>query len=198
MLDAATNRLRFGPGIAAAEPVPCRAEELRPVLLDPDAAPPADGVIYTVYRGVAPDEAAEEIARRGLRYVALTARAGRLGEEWVRTRGHTNAPALGTSLSSVEVHEVWHGRALLYLQTEAAPDVSDVVVLELGPGDKAIIPPGWASLLANISDEPLAVGSWRAQEGLPQYDPLVALGGMAHFVLAGNTPGTYRFEANTH
>ncbi len=194
--DNAALALRFGPGVSAPEPARRRAGEMRPVLLDADAAR-ADDVAYTLYRGVTPDEAAEEIERRGLLYVALVARAGKLGPEWVRTRGHTNSPAPGTPLPFPEVHEVWQGRALLYLQTEAAPDVTDVVAMEMGPGDKAVVPPGWAGLVANIGAEPLALGSWRARECVPRYDALESLHGMAHFVLAGDGPGAYRFEPNT-
>jgi glucose-6-phosphate isomerase len=195
-LDNRAAVLRFGPEMLAPEPVRRRAAELNPVLMRP--APDGDDVLYTLYRGVAPADMAEQIARRGLLYVALVLRAGAVGEEWVRTRGHTNSPAPGTRIPFPEIHEVWQGRALAYLQSDAAPDVAEVATLEMGPGDKVVIPPGWAGLLANIGDAPLAVGSWRTADCVPQYEALEALGGMAHFVLAGGSPGACGFEPNTN
>lgn len=175
--------LRFGEEVIAPDPDRRRAADLRPVLQEPEAARP-DDTLYTIYRGIAPrGEIGQEINRRGLLYVALAMRPGTIGLEWARTRGHVNSSAASTPIPFPEVHEVWQGRALLYLQREAAPEVSDTVFLTLEAGDKAVIAPGWASLIANIGDGPLILGSWRTFDVKPQYDALTALGGMAHFLL---------------
>jgi len=195
-LDAATLSLWFEDGEVQAPPGDSRASsDLRPVLFDP-ASGRTDDAIYKVYRGVAPDDTKDEIARRGLVYVALVMRPGKIGAEWVRTRGHVNSHASSTSLAFPEVHEIWQGEAVLYLQSEVARSVSDVVVMPLRAGDKAVIAPGWASLLVNIGEEPLAFGSWRTSDAQPQYGNLETMGGMAHFVLAGNAPGEYELEPN--
>jgi len=34
--------------------------------------------------------------------------------------------------------------------------VADVIVIEAGPGDKVVIPPGWAHATVNLGDEPMA------------------------------------------
>lgn len=194
-LAPASLALRFGADVTAPEPVYRRADDMRSVLLD-SAAAEGDDIVYAVYRGLATEETAAAIRQRGLLYAALILREGRVGSERVRTRGHTNSPASGTSVPYPEVHEVWHGRALVYLQAEAARDVSDVAAAELGPGDKIVVPPGWASLIANIGDTALALGTWRTEDCVPQYAALEALGGMAHFVLAEGAG--YGFEPNPH
>nr|CAA9223951.1 hypothetical protein AVDCRST_MAG63-654 [uncultured Armatimonadetes bacterium] len=198
-VDVDAARLRFSAGVSAPAPDRRTAGELRAMLRDPGAAAEAlaDDVVYTLYPGLATDETGEEMGRRGLRYVALVVRAGTVGAEWVRTRGHTNSHAAGTPVPFPEVHEVWHGLALLYLQTAVAPEVDDVVAVPLGPGDKAVVPPGWASLLVNIGASPLAVGTWRPADCVTRHEELEALGGMAHYVLAGGEPGAYAFEPNT-
>lgn len=220
----ASPELRFGPSVSAPPPAQRTRAEMRPFLREPPpasaAAPESPSaaasderdVLYTVYRGVAPAEAQDAIEQRGLLYVALVMRPGTIAAaagpdgaddgdaEWVRTRGHTNSLAAGTPIPFPEVHEVWHGRALAYLQKEAAPDVSDVVTVLLGPGDKIVIPPGWASLMVNVDpDRPLAFGSWRPRDCVPRYTDLEALGGMAHFVIAepARADRPFRFEPNT-
>ncbi len=196
ILDAPNLALRFeDAGVQAPSGYARVSSDLQPVLLD-SASGRADDAIYTVYRGVAPGDTRDEIARRGLVYVALVMRPGKIGREWVRTRGHINSHASSTHLAFPEVHEIWQGEAVLYLQCEAARSVSDVVVMPLKAGDKAVIAPGWASLLVNVGDEPLAFGSWRTSDAHPEYANLEALGGMAHFVLGGDSPGAYELESN--
>jgi glucose-6-phosphate isomerase, archaeal len=187
--------LHFGNGITIAEREQRTSAELASVLYAPDFARP-DDVLYTVYRGIAPPELAPEIKRRGLIYVALVMRPGTVGEEWVRTRGHTNPDARATHIAYPEVHEVWNGQGLLYLQRETTAKISHTVVIPLKPGDKAIVAPGWACLMVNVGAEPLVIGSWRTVDCISQTHSLVAMGGMAHYVLRGETPGTWHFAPN--
>lgn len=196
-MSQASAELHFGPGTVASPPISKTIDALRPVLLDPNLPADPDAPVYTLYQDLASEEVADEIQRRGLTYRAVVLRAGKLGEERTRTRGHTSSLAPGTTIPFPEVYEVWHGRALVYAQSEAAADVSDVVALELAPGNKAIQPPGWASLIANIGEEPLVLGAWCARERLPIYDALAALGGMAHFILDNQGAPPYRFQPNT-
>ena len=196
-LDNADLALIFGEDVISKPESEDRfADELRNVVLRSDLAA-IDDLIYRVYNGIATTETAPEIARRNLTYVALLLRSGTIGDEWVRTRGHTNSHARSTQTALPEVHEVWHGQGLLYLQKSVGGTVSDAVVVPLTPGAKVVVAPGWASLVANIGDEPLAVGSWRSVDCRTQHDALTARGGMAHFIVSDATAtGGYRFEAN--
>lgn len=188
-LETESLALRFGTGVSVAESEQRTADALRSVLLHPDAVPPHQ-MLYTLYRGITPSPAAaEESARRGLVFVALVLRPGTIGDELARTRGHVNSPAPGTRVAYPEVHEIWHGQGLLYLQCGAEPDAAqETVTVRLGPGDKAVVAPGWASLLVNVGTEPLVVGSWRSVDCVLQHDALAALGGMAHYLLPGDSP----------
>lgn len=184
--------LSFGPSAVASGLEQRTAAELAPVLMSPESGREQD-VIYTVYRGIGTKEVLPEIERRGLTYVALAMRPGTIGGEWVRTRGHTNPDARATSVAYPEVHEVWSGEALLYLQNEA---VSDIVTIPLRAGEKAVVAPGWACLLANVGDTPLVVGTWRTADCIPQTDALTTHGGMAYYILPGAAPGLWTFAAN--
>ncbi len=191
--------LHFGPEVPAMEAEKREAGELRPVLLQPEAAAP-DELLYSVYRGIIPSPAAgEELVQRGLIYVALALRPGTIGPELSRTRGHINSPAPGTPVAYPEVHEIWHGHGLLYLQCGATRDAAqETVVVPMSPGDKAVVAPGWASLLVNVDTEPLVVGTWRSIDCILQHDALALLGGMAHYIQAGDRPGAYTFTPNPH
>jgi oxalate decarboxylase/phosphoglucose isomerase-like protein (cupin superfamily) len=196
-LNVPDQTLVFGSDVMiSTKPERRPAYELASVLQHPEAIDPED-ILYTVYRGIATPEAAPEIARRGLTYVALVLRAGTIGDEWVRTRGHTNSHARSTLVALPEVHEVWHGRGLLYLQRTVEPDVDETVAIPLLPGRKVVVAPGWASLIANIGDEPLVLGSWRALDCQPHHEALIALGGMAHFIVDDEQSDQgYAFEPN--
>jgi oxalate decarboxylase/phosphoglucose isomerase-like protein (cupin superfamily) len=197
-LDASTLSLRFSPEVSVEAEERRRSTELRTLLCDPSHSAD-DDTLYTLYRRIAPTpESQEEIVRRGLVYTALALRPGTIGpKELARTRGHGNSSAPGTSTAYPEVHEIWHGHGLLYLQNGVTEDAGrETVVTPLVPGDKAVVAPGWASLLVNIGETPLVVGSWRSEDCILQLDALASLGGMAHFILKGNTPGSWQAEPN--
>ncbi|MBC8101419.1 MAG: hypothetical protein H7Z41_02365 [Cytophagales bacterium] len=190
--------LRFGSGVFVEAEELRTAEDLRPLLQDPDLTD-LNGALYHLYRRLAPTTATgAEIARRGLIYVALVLRPGTIGAvELARTRGHANSTAPGTSIAYPEVHEIWHGHGLLYLQNGVTAEAGrDTVVMPLFPGDKAILAPGWAGLLVNVGDTPLVVGSWRSEDCILQLDALAALGGMAHHILRDEEGGVWKTAAN--
>jgi glucose-6-phosphate isomerase len=198
-LVASALSLRFSPEISVEAEERRKSTDLRTLLCDPSHSDSHD-TLYTLYRRIAPTpESRDEIVRRGLVYTALALRPGTIGpQELARTRGHGNSSAPGTSIAYPEVHEVWHGRGLLYLQNGVTTDAGrETVVTPLAPGDKAVVAPGWASLLVNIGDTPLVVGSWRSEDCILQLDALAELGGMAHFILKGDAAGSWRAEPNT-
>lgn len=190
-LDDGAPRFGFGPEVQTGEPAEIRyAADLRPLLREPETAVAGDA-LYAVQRYVMPANVAAEMERRGLRYVLTALRAGtvRGSAEWVRTRGHTNSVAPGTHLPYPEIHEVLHGEAWLYLQHGATDRPEDVVILPLAAGDKAVVAPGWASLLANVGTAPLVVGTWRMEDCQTETAEFQARGGMAHFILRNQSGG---------
>ena len=60
-------------------------------------------------------------------------------------------------------------------------------MVEAGPGDKVVIPPGWAHATVNVGDGPMAFGAVYALEAQLLYEPLRRLQGTAHYVLADGT-----------
>ncbi len=184
-LDPAALTLEFGPGITTAPPVVRRLEEVRPLLRDPQASGPDH--LYTIYMDIRVPRVCDVLRANGLGYGAVVYNHGALGREALRSQGHVHSVAADSGLGYSELYEFWHGRGLVYMQDAATPDVTDVIVVEAGPGDKVAIPPGWAHSTVNVGGGPLVFGAVYALDARLLYDPLRQLQGTAHYVLADGT-----------
>ncbi len=192
--------LQFGGDVLCDAADGVRTADLRAVAREPGAVDTTNGgePLYHVYRNVRPALLSESMERFGFSYALTTFKAGTIGggAEWVRTRGHTNSDAPGTNLSYPEIHEVLRGEAWLYLQHGATEHPTDAVTIPLMAGDKAVVAPGWASLLVNVGVSELIVGTWRMADCETERTALAERGGMAHFVLRGGDGAPF-CEANS-
>jgi glucose-6-phosphate isomerase len=184
-MDPMALTLAFDEGITTAPAQVRRLDEVRGLLRDPQCAGPDH--LYTIYMDIRVPGKAEALRAQGLGYGAVVYNHGSLGREALRSQGHVHSVASDTGVAYSELYEFWHGRGLVYMQDAATVDVTDVVVVEAGPGDKVAIPPGWAHATVNVGDVPMAFGAVYALEARLLYDPLRALQGTAHYVLADGT-----------
>lgn len=181
-LGEASLTLRFGPRITTAPVVIRRLDEIRPLLRDPGAAGPEH--LYTIYMDVRVPGRADELAALGLGYGAVVYNHGALGGEALRSQGHVHSAPAATGVAYSELYEFWLGRGLVYMQDSATADVKDAIVVEAGPGDKVLIPPGWAHATVNLGEGAMVFGAVYARDARLLYEPLRALQGTAHYVLA--------------
>lgn len=184
-LDPRTLTLTFDPGITTAPVTVRRLDEVRSLLRDPLTTGP--GHLYTIYMDIRVPGRAETLRSLGLGYGAVVCNHGSLGAEALRSQGHVHSAPAATGIAYSEIYEFWHGRGLVYMQDSVSADVSDVIVVEAGPGDKVVIPPGWAHVTVNVGDGPMAFGAVYALEAQLLYEPLRKLQGTAHYVLADGT-----------
>ena len=184
-LDPSSLTLAFGPGVTTAPVTVRRLDEVRSLLRDPGASGPDH--LYTIYMDIRVPGRAEGLRSLGLGYGAVVYNHGALGGEALRSQGHVHSAPAATGIAYSEIYEFWHGRGLVYMQDSATADVSDVIVVEAGPGDKVVIPPGWAHATVNLGDSPMAFGAVYALEAQLLYEPLRKLQGTAHYVLANGT-----------
>ncbi len=186
-LDPLSLRLTFGEGITSDPAEVRRTDDIRQMLLDPDAEGPEH--LYTIYMNIQVGQRALE--EHGLGLGAVVYNAGKVGREWVRSQGHVHSCPPGTDLAYSEVYEFWYGSGLMYLQDTASPEVSQVILVPVGPGDKVPIPPGWVHVVVNVGNGPLVLGAVYALDTTLIYEPLRQLGGTAYYVLADGS-----FERN--
>ncbi len=179
----ADGSLRAAAGVSFPSVAVRRLEELRPVLRDPAAAGPAE--VYRMYRSLARSEHEGWLRERGLRYDVTVLVPGRLGAEYVKTAGHYHPSQPGSPLTFGEVYEVLAGAALFLLQRSGREPgwLEDVVIVEAGPGDKVVIPPGYGHVTVNVGPGHLVLANWVDPSFTALYEPFRALGGAGWFVV---------------
>lgn len=147
-------------------------EELRPYLKNLDAAKGPDPV-YTVWRYAHLKQDDEKIKAVGLRYDLTLIPPGKIGDEFVKTAGHYHLPY-------PEAYEVLLGRAYFMIQSESA-----VFLVEAGPGEKFIIPPGFGHNTINVFNEPLLIANFVSEKAEYNYEPYKNNHGAMYYFVSG-------------
>ena len=173
------GRLIFGAGLTVVTPAVRTREEMREVLLDPEADAPAE--LYYMYRDVCRQQDRELLAQHGLRYDVTVIRPGLLGREYIKTAGHYHPLKPGTEVTYPEVYEVLAGKAHYLLQTEPDEDGVEAILIEATAGDKVLIPPGYGHITINPASEFLIMSNWVAADFTSVYGPIKELAGGAYF-----------------
>jgi len=184
-------RIVFGDGLPEVTPSVRRLDEMREVLYNQTATHPQE--CYFMYRGVGLPEHKEVVSRRSLRYDVTVIPPGRIGNEYMKTAGHYHPVDPETGVGFPEVYEVLWGRAHYLLQKRAGrPDVlEDVVVIEAGPGDKVVIPPGYGHITINPGDEPLVMCNCVETHFASDYAPIREMKGGAYFEVEEDGQGVF-------
>jgi glucose-6-phosphate isomerase len=140
----------------------------------------------------------DQLKRRMLLFGIVIYAGGRLGQEPVRSQGHVHAISPHCGWSTPELFEVWDGRAIIYGQQNSGDDPGRCIAIEAEPGERVVIPPGWAHFVVNADRDSLLVfGAWCDRQYGFDYAQVRAHHGLAWFpVLASNNE--IRWEANPH
>lgn len=184
-LDPDTGRLEFAPDVEVGSVSTRRLEEMRPVLADPDVDGPDEW--YTMYRDVGAADARRRAAAWGVRYDLTVVRAGTAGRERIKTAGHDHPLKPGESVAYPEIYQVIHGQALYLMQESRdghdAAGEREVVLVEAGPGDVVVIPPGFGHVTVNVGSSWLVMCNWVADGFASLYEPIRRARGAAVYIL---------------
>lgn len=180
-------RFEYGRGVFGPEPEYRSLDAIRASLRDPRCVGPDP--VYAIAMDVGREEDRGDLQRRMLLFGIVIYAAGRLGEEPVRSQGHVHAVAPHCGWSTPEIFEIWEGRAVVYAQQNSGDDPGTCLAIHAGPGDRVVMPPGWAHFVANADPgAELVFGAWcdrqygfdymqmRAHHGLAWY-PVFMSGG---------------------
>jgi glucose-6-phosphate isomerase, archaeal len=178
----------YDEGVFGPQPEFRRLDQIRRSLRDPNCDGPDP--VYSIVMDVGRREHEDELAQRMLLFGVVVYAAGHLGEEPVRSQGHIHAIAPHCGWSTPELFEVWEGCAIIYAQESAADDPGRCFAVKAGPGDKVIVPPGWAHAVINAEpNSRMMFGAWCDRQYGFVYDAIRAHHGLAWFPILDEQEG---------
>ncbi len=120
---------------------------MKTVLYDQEwAGKTPDLELYYMYRGL------EE--KEGLRYDITVIPARKLGQEFVKTKGHNHTESYG------ELYIVLEGEAIYLMQKGDENKIADVCAIKAKKGEAALIPSGYGHVTINPSEKDLKMANW--------------------------------------
>lgn len=177
-LSAGPLAFDYGQGVFGPYPELRSLDAIRYSLLSPNCNGPDP--VYCIAMDVRRKEHTEALRQRMLLFGVVAYESGRLGDEPVRSQGHVHAIAPHCGWSTPELIEIWQGNAIIYAQEKVLDDPGHCVAIEAGPGDKVVIPPGWAHCIINGNLEArMMFGAWCDRQYGFDYDDVRAHGGLA-------------------
>ena len=193
-IDTATMGFRYGAGVRGPEPEFRTLDTIRPSLRDPHCSGPSP--VYSIAMDVRREEDEDDLKARFLLFGVVVYAAGRLGKEPVRSQGHVHAIAPHSGWSPPELFEIWEGTAIVYAQEFTTDDPGRCIAVAARPGEKVVVPPGWAHAVINAETESRMVfGAWCDRQYGFEYSGVRAHGGLAFFPLVA-ADGTIGWVAN--
>ncbi len=184
----------YGADVIGPEPELRRLDSIRPSLRDPNSLGPDP--VYAIAMDVSRRDDRQQFTDRMLLFGIVTYARGKIGDEPVRSQGHVHRISSHSGWSPPELYEIWHGRAVILMQENAADDPGRVYAVEAAPGDKVLVPPGWAhaTISADIN-EPLTFGALCDREYGFEYDAIRRRRGLAWYPLVSHS-GQLTWTAN--
>ena len=196
-LRLAERKLAFEYGANLFGPAPefRRLDAIRASLRDPQCEGPDP--VYGIAMDIGREQDRQVLHERMLLFGAVVYAAGALGEEPVRSQGHTHAVAPHSGWSPPEIFEIWTGRAIVYAQQSAGDLPGRCVAVYAQAGDKVVVPPGWAHCVINADPRRrMAFGAWCDRQYGFDYTGVRAHRGLAWFPLLRKS-GEMTWERNT-
>jgi glucose-6-phosphate isomerase len=186
----------YGPNTFGPQPEIRSLDAIRPSLRDPECSGPDP--VYAIAMDVGDVRDRSDLEGRMLLVGAVTYAAGQLGHEPVRSQGHVHAASSHSGWSPPELYEIWSGEAFVLMQEFAADDPGRCFAILAKPGDRVIVPPGWAH--ATISADPkqqVTFGAICDREYAFLYDEVRRRRGLAWYAIIG-ADGEVRWQPNSN
>ena len=193
-VDGATLEFRYGAGVRGPLAVFRTLDAIRASLLDPQCSGPSP--VYSIAMDVRREEDEDALKASYLLFGVVAYAAGKLGKEPIRSQGHVHATAPHSGWSPPELYEIWEGNAIIYAQQRTTDDPGRCVAVTAGPGEKVVVPPGWAHAAINANTKQRMVfGAWCDRQYGFEYAGVRAHGGLAYFPIV-NADGAIEWILN--
>lgn len=170
-----------------------KLDDIRKSLKNPDCNGP--DVVYSIAMDVGINDDKEDLLKRNLLYGACIYSNGMMGNEPVRSQGHIHAISESCNYSTGELYEIWHGKAIIFMQETANDNPGKIFAVEAECGDVVFVPPGWAHYTTNANvKEFLVFGAWCVRDYGFDYKDVREHGGLSYFPIVKNN--VIEFEKN--
>lgn len=161
-------------------------DELRDFLRDPEAQAHRSTAYLLFYPHRFDKTVEQQFKEDHLTYSLVLMPPMVIGEEYIKTTGHFHPPMPGTQLGYPEVYTGLYGELQLLLQERDMSDpgaVKDVKLFHLTAGRTLTIPPNFAHVLINTSDQPALMAGLYSTKFKPDYAPARSHRGLAYYLL---------------
>jgi glucose-6-phosphate isomerase len=186
---------KYGKEVFGPSPELRRLDSIRPSLRDASCSGPDP--VYAIAMDVGLERHRTVLLQRNLLFGVVIFAAGRLGDEPVRSQGHVHKVSSHSGWSPPELYEIWTGHALIYLQESAADNPGRCFAIDAWPGDRVVVPPGWAHATVNANPKhPMAFGAWCDREYGFVYEEVRKRNGLAWYPLV-TSEGTIEWYHNS-
>ncbi|MFP4006134.1 MAG: glucose-6-phosphate isomerase family protein [Candidatus Hadarchaeia archaeon] len=160
-----------------------RAKDMEEVIIDKEwLKRNRETELYYMYRDLWKKGDKETIERNNLRYDITIIPDEKMGEEYVKTKGHYH-PEASEGVTYPELYAVLEGKAHYILQKVVKGKLEDVVLIRAETGEKALIPPGYGHITINTGDKPLKMANWVDSTFDSIYGDMLNLEGGAYYEL---------------
>lgn len=161
-------------------------KELQPYLKNPEnvgnraSNNSNNSIVYYGWRYVHLKKDDKKIKDANLRYDITLIPPGKIDGEFVKTTGHCHLPY-------PEIYEVLVGRAYFLIQSfkdgEDFKNIKSVYLIEAGPGEKFVVPPGFGHNIINVFKEPLLTANLVSEKSGHDYTPYKNNHGACYYFL---------------
>lgn len=143
----------------------------------------AEEVQYWTFGDVSRVEERDARSRLPVMYDLTILSERPIGWERAKTYGHVHLSASRPGVGFAEVYEVLEGRAALLVQNLLpGPATSFVALIEAGPGELVVVPPGLHHISINMGGSPAVLADVVSREPTEDYGALEACRGMAYYI----------------
>lgn len=123
--------------------------------------------LYYMYRYFEKTKDKNTFEKADAEYDITVINTGKVGEEYIKTKGHYHALVPDTNMSYPEVYEVIEGKIEYLIQKRPNDNKeTDVVIIKAEEGDKIIVPPNYGHVSINVGPD-IAVSSNLQKRDLP-------------------------------
>ena len=195
-LSESALAFEYGRGVFGPAPEMRRLDAIRPSLRDPQCSGPDP--VYGIAMDIGREVDRSLLEKHMLLFGAVVYAAGALGSEPVRSQGHIHAVAPHSGWSPPEIFEIWSGTAIVYAQERAEDDPGRCIAVLAQPGDKVVVPPGWAHYVINANpSRRMSFGAWCDRQYGFDYTGVRAHHGLTWFPILTDS-GQIAWQPNPH